>query len=122
MDKVEGSTAETTTSLPLDSNSERPREGRSWADIPLDEPVDYTEELVWPDTEEDSHLIKVSENTERFLKVTFAKPVPNQTRRQWHKEHRVPRVDATKCPKLDKVVKCQLPKEAKTADLEALMS
>ena len=120
MDRMERPAAESET--PTSTPSSQRSTGRLWANIPIDESVDYQMEIDWQDpdsTDEDSHLVKVSENTEKFLKSTFAKPVPNGTRRQWCTEHGVPRVESMKCPKLDKVVKGQLPKEAKVADGEA---
>ena len=71
--------------------------GRHWADTPIDKPVNYSMEMIgWEEdqgsadkdstdqysADEDSHVVKVSENTGSFLTSTFAMPVPNRTRRQ----------------------------------------
>ncbi len=56
----------------------------------------------WEDTEPPAALVDVSENTASLLKSAFGKPVPNQERQSLRKPFPAPRVDQTKCPKLDR--------------------
>ena len=58
----------------------------------------------------------ISRDTEAFLKPHFTARVDNTTRRQWHKKHGAPRLSATACPKLDKIMKQNLSSQTKTKD------
>ena len=61
----------------------------------------------WEDTEPPAALVEVSENTASLLK-TSASPQPGP--------FPAPRVDHTKCPKLDRVLKGNISKETKDRD------
>ena len=82
---------------------------RLWADREVHEAPDYDEIVVWPDEDDDlltkSRLFAVAEPTERFLKDSFSKGIPNATRKQWKERYGDPRCSATRVPKLDKIVK-----------------
>ena len=89
-----------------------------WADRHLDEPLNLPP-VQWPDDEESEtagNLVEVSLETTSFLQSCFGKPLNNSARQGLHKTVGVPRVDATKCPKLDRVVKGSVSKETKDAD------
>jgi hypothetical protein len=60
----------------------------------------------------------VSEPTKAFLEATFclSRPVDNKTRRSWLEKFGVPEGDATRCPKMDTIIKGELPKEAMESD------
>ena len=61
-------------------------------------------------------LIQVSTATEVILKGAFSEPVPNPTRRRWRKKFGMPTTDTTKCPKLDLMLRTQVPKDRRDAD------
>ena len=92
--------------------------GRLWADVPVDEVLDYTAPLVWDDDPEEAALPlrQVSEPTAKALKTAFGRPLTNQARLQLRKPYTFPNVDTTKCPKLDPAAKQLLGKEQKQAD------
>ena len=90
----------------------------AWADRPLDEPLDLRP-IQWPDDDESEtpgKLVEVSEETKTFLNSCFGKPLTNPARQCLRKTVGVPKVDATKCPKLDRVVKGSVTKETKDVD------
>ena len=60
--------------------------------------------------------MEVSEETTTFLQSYFGKPLTNAARHGLKKPVDVPKVDATKCPKLDRVVKGSMSKDTKEAD------
>ena len=62
------------------------------------------------------NLIKESENMAMFLKNTFTKPVANLVRLALKKGYNTPKVDITKCPTMDRVMKGNTLKETKDAD------
>ena len=82
-----------------------------WADWPLDEVPDYSMQLVWDkeepgdETATTSRLFNVSENTDKLLRESFLKAIPNPTRKQLREKHGDPRCPPTKVPKLDKMVR-----------------
>ena len=70
-----------------------------WADRPVDETLDYKQELSWPNEDNDtspasSKLFSVTEATDKFLQDSFTKGVPNATRKQQRERYGDP-----KCPK-----------------------
>lgn len=83
----------------------------------MDEPLDTLPLIQWPDeeTETTGNLVKVSEGTTTFLRSCFRKLLPNAARHSQKKPISVPKVDATKCPKLDQVVKGSICKDTKDA-------
>ena len=91
-----------------------------WCDRDTNEPPP-TDALTWPDKEdvEDEQgcqLHKVSARTEALLKDTFGRSVQNSVRRRWKKTYGMPACEQTRCPKLDNVLKSQVPKTCKDAD------
>lgn len=61
-------------------------------------------------------LFTVSQDNETFLKHHFAMRIENGTRRQWREKHGAPKLPATACPKLDKIMKQSLSSQTKFRD------
>ena len=61
---------------------------------------------------------QISEETKALLQTCFALPRPanNKTRNAWIAQFGVPEGDETKCPKLDTIIKNELPRDALEAD------
>ena len=89
-----------------------------WADRPLDQPLDTLPPIQWPDkeTKTSGKLVEVSEETTTFLRSCFGKPLTNAARHSLKKPIGIPKVDATKCPKLNRVVKGSVSKDTKEAN------
>ncbi|XP_064395485.1 uncharacterized protein LOC135342623 [Halichondria panicea] len=96
--------------------------GTSWADRPNDSSeMNYQDESYryngyWDEPEPPAALMEVSENTAALLKTAFGKAISNQERQSLRKPFPAPRVDHTKCPKLDRVLKGNISKETKDRD------
>ena len=60
----------------------------------------------------------MSEPTQAFLQSVFcrARSADNKTRRTWVEHFSVPEGDETRCPKLDSILKNELPKDAVELD------
>ena len=96
----------------------------TWADRDPSERMafDPDEVLLWP--EEDPELTedqgcqlhRVSTATESLLRESFAKTVPNGTRRQWRQVYGMQVCDATKYLRLDATIKAQVLKACKDGD------
>ena len=115
----------------MESKSEGPPPLESWADRSLDG-GEVTGGLNDPnltlpggrgstseDTEEVSEtatLVEVSEETAQVVNAAFKTPLANTARQALRRQFGVPKLDTTKCPKLDTVIKCNLSKEVKDAD------
>ena len=95
-----------------------PRAGLNWADRPLDQPLDTLPPIQWPDEEAETsgNLVEVSEETTTFLRSCFRKPLTNAARHGLKKLVGIPKVDATKRPKLNHVVKGSVSKDTREAD------
>jgi hypothetical protein len=80
------------------------------------EPSDHEQDEDHRDKK--SRTYEVSELTKAFLQTAFClpKPVDNATRRTWINKFGVPEGVETRCPKLDGLIKGELPKEATEAD------
>jgi hypothetical protein len=64
-------------------------------------------------------LIKVSDDTEKFIKEVFGHSISNGTRLQTRKEYPFPDLNESRCPKLDPIMKQNLSKDAKDVDTAA---
>ena len=85
---------------------------------------DYSPILRWPDEDTNGQsLVEVSEPTATLLTTSFTKPLANATRLSLKKSYSIPKVDATKCPKLDRVMKYITTKDSNgtAAKLQTLM-
>ena len=105
----------TSTEVPPTPSASR---AHDWADRPIDEPLDTLPLIQWPDKEAETtrNLVEVSEETTTFLQSCFRKPLSNAARCSLKISISIPKVDATKCPKLDRVVKGSMFKDTKEAD------
>jgi hypothetical protein len=65
------------------------------------------------DQTEPTKLVKVSDDTEGTIKNAFGHSLTNGERLQARKDYLFPDLDASRCPKLDPVIKQNLPKEVK---------
>ena len=74
------------------------------------------QDLVEEDTK--SRFFEISESSKTFLQAAFcrSRPVDNKTRREWLGKFATPEGDEIRCPKIDTVIKAQLPKECVEAD------
>ena len=59
-------------------------------------------------------IFEVSEPTQAFSQLAFcrARPTDNKTRRTWVERFSLPEGNETRCPKLDSILKNELPKDA----------
>lgn len=90
--------------------SEREQPSRLWADRQVDEVPDYSTPVTWDDEEEDTTMVgqklfAVSEGTEKLLRESFTKAMPNSARRQLRERNGDPKCPPTRIPKLDKMVR-----------------
>ena len=84
-----------------------------------EEGFDYNADLQWAsDTESDARLVEVSEKTRRFLAERFTRRVPNSTRLATRRQFPLPKVPATRTPKLDQVIRGEVSSSVKTGDKE----
>ena len=65
---------------------------------------------------ETATFVEVSEETAQVVNVAFKTPLANIARQSLRRQFGVPKLDTTKCPKLDTIIKCNLSKEVKDAD------
>ena len=110
LDKLEGNAKATTVAEALPGHTSPTAMSALWCDRPTDNSeLDpgykaYVYNGYWDDTE--SNLATVSETTASHLKTVYSVPIP----------YPVPRVDHTKCPKLDRVLMSNISKETKDKD------
>ena len=98
-------------------------EGQSllWADRDPEEEINYHATVNFSDEEdgvEGSQLLEVSEKTHRLLTNSCTRSVSNKSRKRTRSRYKLPKVDATRTPRLDHVMKTLAPQAAKTADKE----
>ena len=94
---------------------------RSWADVHPEETPAYDEEIHFPDEGERDDagpLTEVSEETERLLKTSCTRSVSNEVRRRTRSKYKLPKVEATRTPRLDHFMYTLAPQTAKAADRE----
>ena len=76
--------------------------------------------MIWLDeddeTQSSSKLFAVSENTNKVLKESFLKGIPNPSRRQMKERVGDPKCTPTRVPKLDKMVKDRVSQESVELD------
>ena len=65
-----------------------------------------------------SRTLEISDKTRSVLEACFnlLRPVDNKTRKSWLMQYRLPKEDKTRCPKLDSIIKDELPKEVLEVD------
>ena len=94
---------------------------RSWADIHPEEVPVYDAEIRFPDEGEGDDvgpLTEVSEETERLLKTSCTRSVSNEVRRRTRSRYKLPKVEATRTPRLDHFMHTLAPQTAKVVDRE----
>ena len=104
------------TRLSRDRTSER-----SWGDRNMAESPDFTLPIHFSDEEDGpdgSQLVEVSEGTYRLLKTSCTRSMSNDLRRRTRSVYKFPRVEATRTPKVDQVIKSLASQSAKLADRE----
>uniref|UniRef100_A0A1X7VGZ5 Uncharacterized protein n=1 Tax=Amphimedon queenslandica TaxID=400682 RepID=A0A1X7VGZ5_AMPQE len=92
--------------------SSRERGERSWADI-VDSELHPEEEDV-----DSSQLIEVSEDTHRLLTGSCTRNMSNEMRKRVRGRYKLPKVEATRTPRMDPVIKTLAPQVARSADKE----
>ena len=94
--------------------------GRQWEDIL--EFLDYSEVVHFNDSDNEgqppSKLVKVSEATKTFLKVSCTTHLPNSGHLQIRDAYSLPQVPATRTPQLDSYLKPEISQQGKAADKE----
>ena len=89
-----------------------PAEHHSWADrIEL-----Y--DSIYSDEDGAEHVLEVSEWTHRLLSDSCMRSLTNESRKHTRNRYNLPKVDATRTPKLDPVIKTLAPQQAQSADKE----
>ena len=94
---------------------------RSWGDRDPAESPDFTLPIHSSDEEDGpdgSQLVEVSEGTYRLLKTSCTRSMSNDLRRRTRSVYKFPRVEATRTPKVDQVIKSLASQSAKSADRE----
>jgi hypothetical protein len=93
----------------------------SWADIDPDTKADYSANVHFSDEEDgidSSQLVEVSEQTHQLLTTSCTRSVPNEVRKRTRSRFKLPKVVATRTPRLDHVMRSLVPQTAKSADKE----
>ena len=96
---------------------------RDWADRDPMEKMDYSAPISFSDEEDvgdesSEQLVEVSEKTERLLTDSCTRSVTNVSRKHTRSSFRLPRVPATRTPRLDYFIKVETSQPAKTLDKE----
>lgn len=100
--------------------TKRPK--KSWADRMEDgdEPMDYSAQVTWPDSDEEDNpnLQEVSEETRRILETSCLSRKSNSARLQVRNSYPLPKVVATRSLALDSYLKPELSTKVKQEDKE----
>ena len=94
---------------------------RAWADVHPGETPVYDTEVRFPDegeVDDVGPLTEVSEETERLLRTSCTRSVSNEVRRRTRSRYKLPRVEATRTPRLDHFMHTLAPQSAKVVDRE----
>lgn len=90
---------------------------RSWADRDPAEPTDFSIPH-FPEEEDGVELVEVSDGTHRFLKTVCIRSMSNNLKRKTRSAFKFPKVEATRTPRVDQVIRSLAPQSAKTSDRE----
>ena len=95
----------------------------SWADVdPATDLVDYSADVQFSDDEEDTadgaQLVEVSEDTHHLLTEACTRSVSFEKRKRTRGHYKLPKVDATRTPRVDNVMQALAQTPAKSADKE----
>ena len=93
-------------------------EGRSrlWADRDPEKKADYSVTLNFSDEEEGvegSQVVEVLEETHHLLTTSCTRSMSNETRKQTQSRYKLPKVDATRTPRVDHIMKTLAPPDSK---------
>jgi hypothetical protein len=107
---------------PITPITPNPPSSRSWADRPLDEPLSSLPLPNWDLEDQEAEnrpplTVKVSETTKATIQTAFERPLSNVARLSARRAYAFPDTEVTKCPRLDSVVKQNLGKDVKDADV-----
>ena len=98
------------------------RQPTLWADRDPNEVVDYNTPVHFSDDEETedfgSNLVEVSEQTSKLLKTSCTRSVSNEVRKRTRSAFNLPRVPATRTPRLDQFLRSEIPQPVKSLDKE----
>ena len=100
-----------------DSYSEVTR-SRSWGDRNPNEKADYSLAVQFSDEDDPAEydLVEVSEETHTLLTTSCTRSVPNEARRCTRSRYKLPKVAATRTPRLDHFMKSGTSQGAKSLD------
>ena len=106
-----------TSDRPLVSYSEATR--TNWAD--RDSPMDFSAPISFSDEEDGGDeyselLVEVSEKTEKLLKDSCTRSMTNESRKRTRNNFKLPKVSATRTPRLDDFIKAETHQSAKSLD------
>ena len=90
---------------------------RSWGDRDLVESTDFSIPH-FPEEEDGVELVEVSDGTHRFLKTVCIRSMSNDLRRKTQSAFKFPKVEATRTPRVDQVIRSLAPQSARTSDRE----
>jgi flagellum-specific peptidoglycan hydrolase FlgJ len=123
-DRTSSSSSPSRSPTPKSSTGPKRRKSppkKSWADVDPDTKADYSARINFSDEEDgpdSSQLVEVSEQTRRLLTVSCTRSVPNETRKRTRSRFKLPKVDATRTPRVDHVMRALITQQAKSADKE----
>ena len=89
----------------------------SWGDRDPAEPTDFSIPH-FPKEEDGVELVEVSDGTHRFLKTVCKRSMSNDLRRKTWSAFKFPKVEATRTPRVDQVIRSLAPQSAKASDRE----
>ena len=92
--------------------------GSCWADVPISRPTHYDSDEEDAGGGDAGDLVEVSEETSKILTASCTRSVPNEARKRARKRHPLPKVTATKTPRLDPYLKSEISAGARAADNE----
>ena len=105
-----------TSSSPKRRQMESMGAGTSWGDRDPTERPSYREAVNFLDEEEESDLVEVLDETYSLLIKVCTQSVTNDERKAARKRYKLPKVPATRTPRLDPFLKTEIPQTAKSLD------
>ncbi len=105
-----------------DTDGRTPESSRTstpWCDRDPAEKIDYSAHITFSDEEEgggSEQLVEVSEQTEKLLKGSCTRSVPNESRRKIRSGFHLPKVPATRTPRLDQFLRTEIPQATRSLD------
>ncbi len=98
-------------------SGETSRTNTPWADRDPYEKIDYSAHISFSDEVAGmEHLVEVSEQTEKLLKGSCTRSVPNECRRKIRSVFHFPKVPATRTPRLDQFLRTEIPQATRSLD------